>query len=89
MRRGLGKNSLLVRKKGKFMKHVGLVCTWFNHQVHVVDIKELPPGDTFFGIDFGFTNPTAGLWVGSIGNSTGGSTTAFTGNISRIPRSDR
>jgi hypothetical protein len=23
----------------------------------------LPPGDTYFGIDFGFSAPTAGLWV--------------------------
>lgn len=63
MRRGLGKSALIVREKGKFMKHVGMVCSWFNRQVHVVDIRELPPGDTFFGIDFGFTNPSAGLWV--------------------------
>ena len=63
MRRGLGKSALIVREKGKFMKHVGLVCSWFNRQVHVVDMKNLPPGDTFFGIDFGFTNPSSGLWV--------------------------
>jgi phage terminase large subunit-like protein len=63
MRRRLTKQALLVREQGKFVKQVGLVCSWFNRSVHVVDIAELPPGDTLFGLDFGFSNPSAGLYV--------------------------
>jgi phage terminase large subunit-like protein len=63
MRRRLTKNALLVREQGKFMKQVGLVCSWFSRSIHVVDIRELPPGDTLFGLDFGFSNPAAGLYV--------------------------
>lgn len=63
MRRRLTKQALLVREQGKFVKQVGLVCSWFSRQVHVVDIKELPFGDTYFGLDFGFSNPSAGIFV--------------------------
>src|SRR5205814_2251755 len=61
--RGLSVQSLKVRREGKFVKHVGLVANWFNRSVHVVDMKELPIGDTYFGLDFGFSNPAAGLWL--------------------------
>jgi phage terminase large subunit-like protein len=61
--RGLSAQSLKVRREGKFMKQVGLVATWFSRTIHVVDIKELPFGDTYFGLDFGFSNPAAGLWI--------------------------
>lgn len=63
MRRRLTAKALLVREKGKFTKQTGLVCSWFERAVHVVDISALPPGDTFFTLDFGFSNPSAGLWV--------------------------
>jgi Bacteriophage terminase large (ATPase) subunit and inactivated derivatives len=63
MGRGLSAQALKVRRDGKFVKQVGLVCAWFDRKAHVVDIKELPPGDTYFGLDFGFSVPTAGLWV--------------------------
>jgi phage terminase large subunit-like protein len=63
MRRRLTKQALLVREQGKFMKQVGFVCSWFTRSVHVIEMGELPPGDTLFGLDFGFSNPAAGLWV--------------------------
>jgi hypothetical protein len=63
MSRGLTPQALKVRRQGKFVKQVGLVCNWFDRQVHVVDIKELPFGDTYFGLDFGFSAPAAGLYV--------------------------
>lgn len=63
MTRGLNAMALKVRKEGKFVKKTGLVCSWFNRSIHLVDITELPPGDNYFGIDFGFTNPTSGLWI--------------------------
>ena len=63
MGRGLSAQALKVRRDGKFVKQVGLVCAWFDRKAHIVDIKELPPGDTLFGLDFGFSVPSAGLWV--------------------------
>jgi phage terminase large subunit-like protein len=61
--RGLSAQALKVRKEGKFVKQVGLVAPWFSRSVHVVDMKELPFGDTISGGDFGFSAPTAWLWV--------------------------
>ncbi len=63
MGRGLSKAALKVRRDGEFVKMVGLVCPWFDRNVHLVDITELPFGDTYFGIDFGFSAPTAGLYI--------------------------
>lgn len=63
MMRGLSKEALEVRKKGKFMRRVGLVCPWFQRSIHVVEMSEIPHGDTFFGIDFGFSNPACGLYA--------------------------
>lgn len=63
MGRGLSKEALEVRRKGKFMRRVGLVCPWFQRSIHVVSIKELPDGDDIFGLDFGFSNPACGLYV--------------------------
>lgn len=55
--------ALKVRREGKFMRQVGLVASWFDRAVHVMDFDEVPHGDIYFGIDFGFSNPCAGLWV--------------------------
>lgn len=56
-------NALKVRKEGKFMRQVGLVASWFDRTVHVMEFDEVPHGDIYMGIDFGFSNPCAGLWV--------------------------
>jgi phage terminase large subunit-like protein len=63
MSRFLSQQALKVRKQGKFMKQVGLVAPWFSRSVHVVELNELPPGQTIFLLDFGFSVPAAGLWV--------------------------
>lgn len=64
MSRNLTASALKVRRDGDFVKMVGLVCAWFNRQTHVIDMKDcLPPGDTYFAIDFGFSAPCAGLYV--------------------------
>ncbi len=63
MARGLTPQTLKVRREGKFVKQVGLVAPWFDRAVHLVDIKELPLGDTYFGIDFGFSAYCCGLWI--------------------------
>lgn len=62
MGRGLSKEALEVRRKGKFMRRVGLVCPWFQRSIHVIPMKELPEGDDIFGLDFGFSNPACGLY---------------------------
>jgi phage terminase large subunit-like protein len=63
MARGLSAQTLKVRREGKFVKQVGLVCPWFSRSIHVVDIKELPLGDDLLGIDFGFSAPCCGLYA--------------------------
>ena len=63
MSRNLTETALKVRRDGDFVRMTGLVCAWFDRTVHVVDIKELPIGDDYFGLDFGFSAPSAGLWV--------------------------
>jgi phage terminase large subunit-like protein len=63
MSRGLTESALKVRRDGDFVRMVGLVCSWFERDKHLVDITELPPGDTYFAIDFGFSAPCAGLYI--------------------------
>lgn len=63
MSRNLSDAAVQVRRYGKFIKNTGLVCNWFDRDIHLIDIKELPFGDTYFGLDFGFSAPAAGLWV--------------------------
>lgn len=63
MSQHLNEAALKVRRDGDFTKQVGLVCSWFDRTKHLVDIKELPDGDTYFSLDFGFSNPAAGIWI--------------------------
>jgi phage terminase large subunit-like protein len=63
MSQHLSPQVLKVRRDGEFSRMVGLVCSWFDRTKHLVDIKDLPGGDTYFVIDFGFNAPTAGLWI--------------------------
>lgn len=47
-----------------FRKFTGLVYKEFDRETHVIDPFDIPEGwNTFRGIDFGSTNPTACLWV--------------------------
>ncbi len=65
MSRGLSKDALKVRKEGKFVKRVGLVCAWFNRDIHLRDYKELPKRWTYFEVlDGGFSDPAAYLLIG-------------------------
>ncbi len=59
----LTQSELKVRREGKFMRQVGLVASWFDRSVHVMEMDEVPEGDMYFAVDFGFSNPCAGLWV--------------------------
>lgn len=59
----LSSAALKVRREGKFMRQVGLVASWFDRTIHVMDFDEIPDGEFYMGIDFGFSNPACGLWV--------------------------
>lgn len=63
MGRRLTQAALKVRREGKFVKMVGLVCGWFTRSSHLMNINKLPIGETYFALDFGFSNPAAGLWI--------------------------
>ncbi len=58
MMRGLRPESVEVRRKGKFMKTVGVVCGWFDRSVHVKELEFNSEWDTTrSALDFGFSNP--------------------------------
>ena len=47
-----------------FRKYTGLVYKEFQREVHVIEPFDVPDGwQTYRGIDFGSTNPTACLWI--------------------------
>ena len=53
--------------QAEFRKMAGLVYKDFDRAIHVISPEKLPDMDNFtkgFGIDFGFTNPTAAVFVG-------------------------
>lgn len=69
MSRGLSKAALQVRREGKFVKRVGLVCSWFERDVHLRDYTELPQSWTYFEVlDGGFSDPAAYLLIGVDGD---------------------
>lgn len=65
MSRGLSPEAIAVRKHGKFVKRVGLVCPWFTRSVHVRHYDQLDPSWTWFELlDGGFSDPLAYLLMG-------------------------
>ena len=49
---------------GEFRKMSGLVYKSFDRNIHLIDPNEIPKEGTYaFGIDFGFTNPTAVIFL--------------------------
>jgi phage terminase large subunit-like protein len=58
--------SLQVRKYGKFLKRVGLVCSWFDRSVHLKDvIYPQSNWNIYKVIDFGWSSSkTCVLWIG-------------------------
>jgi phage terminase large subunit-like protein len=50
--------ALEVRKKGRFVKRVGLVCPWFNRSTHIKHYSELDRSWTWYeSLDGGFSDP--------------------------------
>jgi phage terminase large subunit-like protein len=65
MARGLTRDALLVRKEGRFTKRVGLVCNWWEREIHLREYKEIPPEWTYYEVlDGGYSDPAAWLLVG-------------------------
>jgi phage terminase large subunit-like protein len=65
MSRGLSANAIKVRREGKFVKRVGLVCAWWDRSAHLKDYESLDRGWTWYEIlDGGFSDPSAWLLCG-------------------------
>lgn len=65
MARGLSAQALKVRREGKFVKRVGLVCAWWDRTLHVQHYGELDKSWTWYEtFDGGFSDPAAWLLIG-------------------------
>lgn len=65
MGRGLSAQALKVRREGKFVKRVGLVCAWWDRSVHLKHYDRLDHSWTWYEVlDGGFSDPAAWLLIG-------------------------
>jgi hypothetical protein len=65
MERGLTEESLQVRKYGKFIQRVGLVCDWWRRDVHLVDNMVIDPEwQVYRAADFGYSAYNCVVYVG-------------------------
>lgn len=65
MGRGLSPQALKVRREGKFVKRVGLVCNWFERGKHVRHYDTLDRSWTWYEIlDGGWSDPACYLLIG-------------------------
>jgi phage terminase large subunit-like protein len=65
MSRGLSPSAILVRREGKFVKRVGLVCAWWDRSVHLRHYDTLDRSWTWYEVlDGGWNDPAAWLLVG-------------------------
>lgn len=65
MSRGLSAAALKVRREGKFVKRVGLVCAWWDRTKHLRHYEALNRSWTWYEIlDGGWSDPAAWLLVG-------------------------
>lgn len=63
MARGLSPQAVEVRKRGKFIKKVGMIAPWWQRSVHVSDVAFNRDWAVTGSMDFGFSNPTCfQLW---------------------------
>jgi len=69
MSRGLTEDALKVRRDGKFIRRVGLVCNWWNRDVHLQDIDYDSKWLVTRVVDFGWSrSKTCVLWIGRDSN---------------------
>lgn len=65
MSRGLSAYALQVRREGKFVKRVGLVCAWWERGKHIRHYDTLDRSWTWYeAFDGGFSDPAAWLLIG-------------------------
>lgn len=65
MSRGLSAYALQVRREGKFVKRVGLVCAWWERGKHIRHYDHLDRSWTWYEmLDGGFSDPAAYLLIG-------------------------
>lgn len=65
MSRGLTPEAIQVRRDGKFVKRVGLVCAWWDRSKHVRHYDHLDRSWTWYEIlDGGYSDPAAYLLIG-------------------------
>lgn len=65
MSRGLSASAIKVRRDGKFVKRVGLVCAWWERSTHIRHYDVLDRSWTWYEVlDGGFSDPAAWLLVG-------------------------
>jgi phage terminase large subunit-like protein len=65
MSRGLSSYALQVRREGKFVKRVGLVCAWWDRSKHLRHYDSLDRSWTWYEVlDGGFSDPAAYLLCG-------------------------
>lgn len=65
MSRGLSASALKVRREGKFVKRVGLVCAWWDRSKHLRHYDDLDKSWTWYEIlDPGYSDPAAWLLLG-------------------------
>jgi phage terminase large subunit-like protein len=65
MSRGLTQDALQVRRYGKFIRRVGLVCNWWDREKHIVDEINIQSSWNIYRIiDFGWSSSkTCVLWI--------------------------
>lgn len=65
MSRGLSTYALQVRREGKFVKRVGLVCAWWDRSKHIRHYDSLNRSWTWYEVlDGGYSDPAAYLLIG-------------------------
>jgi len=70
MARGLSADALKVRREGKFVKRVGLVCSWFDRTKHIRHYDSYDRSWTYYEmLDGGFGDPACYLLLGVDGDN--------------------
>lgn len=65
MSRGLSESAIQVRRHGKFVKRVGMVCNWWDRSKHLRHYDSLDRSWTWYEVlDPGWSDPAAWLLVG-------------------------
>lgn len=65
MSRGLSAQAIQVRRYGKFVKRVGLVCAWWEREKHLRHYDTLDRSWTWYEVlDGGYSDPAAWLLIG-------------------------